>query len=190
MRDEVPGEHERAADLDQRPEIENEIGARAQETESEDRASRRARAQVDLPQPGRKLTCLGHRQNDARGTEQVAQDLRERGKDRRREDDPGAPLPHRLLGRREQRRVLPTDLVCTEHPDGDCGGTDEHHRGDRDAAADGDRNGSPRLPDLAGHDRHPHEAVPRPKEDGRPGGHTEQSLVAEDGHKMARIDRV
>jgi hypothetical protein len=35
--------------------------------------------------------------------------------------------------------------------------------------------------DLASHDRHPHEAVPRPKEDGGPGEHAEQSLVAEDG---------
>src|SRR5207245_11497377 len=33
MRDEVPGEHERAPDLDQRPEIEDEVGARAQEAE-------------------------------------------------------------------------------------------------------------------------------------------------------------
>jgi hypothetical protein len=32
MRDDVPGEHERAGDLDQRPEIEDEIGARGQET--------------------------------------------------------------------------------------------------------------------------------------------------------------
>src|SRR2546426_1896046 len=55
MRDEVPGEHERAADFDQRPEIEDEVGARAQQTESEDRGARATPARVNLPQPGGKL---------------------------------------------------------------------------------------------------------------------------------------
>src|SRR6266511_4036646 len=103
MRDEVPGEHERAGDLDQWPEIEDEVDAGAQETEGEDRSARAARVRMDLSKPDGKLARLGHWEDDARGTEQVAQDLRQRGEDRRCEDDPAPPLPHRLLRRREQR---------------------------------------------------------------------------------------
>jgi len=43
---------------------------------------------VDLPQPGRKLARLGHRQNDARGAEQVAQNFCERGDNRQPDRDP------------------------------------------------------------------------------------------------------
>src|SRR5256886_16197201 len=185
MGDEIPSEHERATDLDQWSEIEDQVGARTQETKGEDRAARSARARVDLAQPGGKLARLGHRENEPRSTEQVTQDRRERSEDRRGEDDPIAPLPHRVPRRREHRRVLPSDLVRTEHPEGDRANAREHHRSDRDAANDGDGDRSPRLFDLAGHDRHPHEAVPGPKEDRRPNRHAEGSLVAEDRRKRS-----
>jgi hypothetical protein len=82
---------------------------------------------------------FGHRQDDARGTEQVAQDFCECGEDGRREDDRAPPVPHRLLGRCEHRCVLPSDLVGTEHAERDRAGAYEHHGGDGDTAADGEK---------------------------------------------------
>ena len=190
MRDEVPGEHERAADFDQRPEIEDEVGARAQQTESEDRGARATPARVNLPQPGGKLARLGHREHDARSAEQIAQHLRERSEYRRRDDDPSTPAPHSLPRRREQRRVLPSDLVRAEHAERDRASPDEHHRRDRHAAGNGDGNRPARLLDLARHDRHAHEPVPRPKKDRRPGKQADRSFVTEDRGEVAPIHRV
>src|SRR5712691_13514809 len=48
------------------------------------------------------------------------------------------PWSHCLLRRGEHRRILLSNLVRTEHTERDRAGTDEHHRGDRDAADDGD----------------------------------------------------
>src|SRR5437868_453955 len=94
-------------------------------------------------------------------------------------DHPEDPVAG-LLSCSQQRRVLGTDRIGTEDTERDRADCQEHHGGDGDPADDPNRNGAPRVFDLARHDRRAHEPVPRPEEDRRTREQSERSLVADD----------
>src|SRR5438876_3322807 len=82
--------------------------------------------------------------------------------------------------------LLP-DLIRAQDTEGHRTDADVGDRGDGDAADDRDRDGASRLLHLAGHDRHAHEAVPRPEEDRRPGEQA-KALVTEDRSEAAGVE--
>ena len=108
---------------------------------------------------------LAHGEHDPRDAQQIADELAERCRPRRCEDQPATPWPDNLHSRFEERHVILGHFLPAKHAESDSGHGVENDGSNGNAAQDGEGNGPPRIFHFARHDGGAHEAIPGPEED-------------------------